>query len=135
MCARLVGGGARKALRGELGEDLLEPQTLQVAWREEVGVAFDDLFADLFGVAAGGYVGAGEQHLPAAGRDRHESIERHRISNGPRRHHQRESKQHDRCLGQAGGPIRPPATREDHNSYRQRDRQILGTGQRERPEQ
>ena len=41
---------------------------------EQLRVTGDDLGADLFRIAVGGQVGAREEHLPAAGGDRHEPV-------------------------------------------------------------
>ena len=48
-----------------------------------LGVAGDDFVADLFRVPVRGQVGPGEEHLAAAGRDRHEAVERDRVADRP----------------------------------------------------
>ena len=74
----------------------------RVAGREQLRVFGDDLGADLFRVPVRGQVGAGEEHLPAAGRDRHEAVQRDRVADRPGRDDDDDPGEQDR------GPSRAP---------------------------
>ena len=132
---RLVGFQARVAGGGEPGEDLLQPQVLGGGGGEQFRVAGDDLGSDLFRVAVGGQVGAGEEHLAAAGRDRHHPVERDGVADRPGRDDEDDPGQQDRGLGQRPLPVAVDGAGEDDDPEQEGDPEVLGPDHRRGAEQ
>ena len=100
---------ARDSWRGRAGRGLLEPQvTGPRRARTAPGMVGDDFGADLFRVAVRGHVGAGGEHLAAAGRDRDEAIERDRVAHRPGGDHDDASRRRTSARGE---PRRHPRAR------------------------
>ena len=88
---------------------------------EEPRVARDHLGPDLLRVPVRGQVGAGEQHLPAAGRDRHDAVEGDRVADRP-------GGDDERRRRRAGSPPAPsPRRQSDPGAARRRRRARAGT--------
>ena len=136
------------ALGRERGEDLLEPsrrgprrgrpgERTRPPAPGQPGVAFEHLAPDLFRVAVGRQVGAGEEHLAAAGRDRHEAVEGDRVADRPGRDHdaRRRGEQHRRLAQRPAATPAPSPRAKTTSASRTGDGEVLGADQRQRAEQ
>ncbi len=97
-------------------------------------MASDDLRSDLFGIAVRRQVGAGEEHLAAPGRDRHEAVEVDRVADRPGRDDENEAGEEDAGLRECSAPSATSADEDDHGDQH-RHAQVLGPGQRQPSEQ